>query len=166
MTSYHLRGASPAKTRADAVVVGAVQSSKGVALADGADDVAAAYGRSLRPLLSTLGFTGKAGEVARIPTHGTLNTPLLVVVGLGKETDDRAARLLAVRRAAGVAARSTSNAASVALALPADDAALVRNVTEGYLLGAYTFGRYLSKSLRHSRPARSPCSARSPAARR
>ena len=68
MTSYHLRGASPAKTRADAVVVGAVQSSKGVALADGADDVAAAYGRSLRPLLSTLGFTGKAGEVARIPT--------------------------------------------------------------------------------------------------
>jgi len=146
VTSYHLRGASPAKTRADAVVVGAAQSAKGVALADGADDVAAAYGRSLRPLLSTLGFTGKAGEVARIPTHGKLNTPLLVVVGLGKETDDAAARLLAVRRAAGVAARSTNNAASVALALPADDAALVRNVTEGYLLGAYTFGRYLSAS--------------------
>ena len=146
MTSFHLRGASPAKTRADAVVVGAVQGPKGVALADGADDVTSAYGRSLRPLLSTLGFTGKAGEVARIPTHGSLNTPLLVVVGLGKEAADPAAHLLAVRRAAGVAARSTSNAASVALALPAGDAALVRNVTEGYLLGAYTFGRYLSTS--------------------
>ena len=146
MTSFHLRGASPAKTRADAVVVGAVQSSQGVALADGADDVAAAYGRSLRPLLSTLGFTGKGGEVARIPTQGTLNTPLLVLVGLGKEPADRAAELLAVRRAAGVAARSTSNAASVALALPAGDAALVRNVTEGYVLGAYRFARYLSKS--------------------
>ena len=146
MTSYHLRSASPAKTRADAVVVGAVQNSKGVALAGGAEDVSAAYGRSLRPLLSTLGFTGKAGEVARVPTHGTLNTPLLVLVGLGKESADRATQLLAVRRAAGVAARSTSNAASVALALPAGDAALVRNVTEGYLLGAYAFGRYLSKT--------------------
>src|SRR4029079_13024176 len=92
------------------------------------------------------GFTGKAGEVARIPTHGTLNTPLLVVVGLGRETDDRPAGLLAVRRAAGAAARSTANAASVVLALPAGDSALVRNVTEGYLLGAYSFGRYLSKS--------------------
>jgi leucyl aminopeptidase len=146
VTTYHLRGASPAKTRADAVVVGAVQTSQGVRLADGADDVTAAYGRSLRPLLSTLGFTGKAGEVARVPTGGTLATPLLVLVGMGPATDDRAAALLAVRRAAGVAARSTSNAASVALALPAGDAGLVRNVTEGYLLGGYTFGRYQSKS--------------------
>jgi leucyl aminopeptidase len=146
VTSYHLRGASPAKTRADAVVVGAVQSAQGVTLAGGGDDVAAAYGRSLRPLLSTLGFTGKAGEVARIPTGGTLATPLLVLVGLGPEPADRAAELLAVRRAAGVAARSTHNAASVALALPAGDAELVRTVTEGYLLGSYAFGRYLSKS--------------------
>jgi leucyl aminopeptidase len=146
VTTYHLRGASPAKTRADAVVVGAVQSSRGVTLADGGDDVAAAYGRSLRPLLSTLGFSGKAGEVARIPTGGTLATPLLVLVGLGKEPADRAAEILAVRRAAGAAARSTSNAASVALALPAGDPDLVRAVTEGYLLGSYAFGRYLSKS--------------------
>ncbi len=145
MTSYHLRGASPAKTRADAVVVGALQTSKGVSLADGGEDVTDAFGRSLRPLLSTLGFTGKAGEVARVPTGGKLATPLLVLVGMGKPTEDRAAGLLAVRRAAGVAARSTSNAASVALALPAGDPALVRNVTEGYLLGGYAFGRYQSK---------------------
>jgi leucyl aminopeptidase len=146
VTSYHLRGASPAKTRADAVVVGAVQTSKGVTLADGGDDVAAAYGRSLRPLLSTLGFTGKAGEVARLPTGGKLASPLLVLVGMGTADDDRATTVLAVRRAAGVAARSTSNAASVALALPAGDAGLVRNVTEGYLLGGYSFGRYQSKA--------------------
>ncbi len=146
MTSYHLRGASPAKTRADAVVVGAVQTSKGVRLADGGDDVADAFGRTLRPLLSTLGFTGKTGEVARVPTGGRLASPLLVLVGMGSAVDDRAATLLAVRRAAGVAARSTSNAASVALALPAADAALVRNVIEGYLLGGYSFGRYQSKS--------------------
>ncbi len=60
MTSYHLRGASPAKTRADAVVVGAWKGTKGVTLAAGAEEVTAAFGRSLRPLLSTLGFTGKS----------------------------------------------------------------------------------------------------------
>jgi leucyl aminopeptidase len=145
VTTYHLRGASPAKTRADAVVVGVVTTSKGVSLAAGAEDVADAFGRSLRPLLSTLGFSGKAGEVARVPTGGRLASPLLVLVGMGPHTDDAAATLLAVRRAAGVAARSTANAASVALALPAEDAPLVRNVVEGYLLGGYTFGRYLSK---------------------
>ncbi len=146
MTSYHLRGASPAKTRADAVVVGAWKSSRGVTLADGADDVGTAFGRSLRPLLSTLGFTGKAGEVSRVPTGGTLASPLLVLVGMGEKPADRTAEVLAVRRAAGVAARSTANAASVALALPATETGLVRNVLEGYLLGGYAFSRYQSKT--------------------
>jgi leucyl aminopeptidase len=145
VTTYHLRGASPAKTRADAVVVGAWKDAQGVALADGAEDVRSAFGRTLRPLLSTLGFTGAAGEVARIPAGDRLATPLLVLVGMGEEPDDHAARLLAVRRAAGVAARSTANAASVALALPADDASAVRNVLEGYLLGGYVYARYQSK---------------------
>lgn len=149
MTTYHLRGASPAKTRADAVVVGAWKHSQGPALADGADDVGSAFGRGLRPLLSTLGFTGKAGEVARVAGSDKVATPLLLVVGLGEPPADRAAELLAVRRAAGVAARSVSNAASVALALPAGDSALVRNVLEGYLLGGYSFARYLSKEPDH-----------------
>ncbi|HEY2880467.1 leucyl aminopeptidase [Nocardioides sp.] len=145
MTSYHLRGASPAKTRADAVVVGAWKGTKGVTLAAGAEEVTAAFGRSLRPLLSTLGFNGKSGEVTRVPTGGTLSSPLLVLVGMGQQPKARPAQVLAVRRAAGVAARSTANAASVALALPADDAGLVRNVLEGYLLGGYVFSRYQSK---------------------
>jgi leucyl aminopeptidase len=96
-------------------------------------------------MLSTLGFTGRSGEVTRVPTAGKLSSPLLVLVGLGERPPDRAARLLAVRRGAGVAARSTANAASVALALPADDAGMVRNVLEGYLLGGYVFARYQSK---------------------
>jgi leucyl aminopeptidase len=146
VTTYQLRGASPAKTRADAVVVGAWKNAKGgVTLADGAEDVTSAFGRTLRPLLSTLGFSGRAGEVSRIPGADKISTPLLVLVGMGEQPPERAARILAVRRAAGVAARSTANAASVALALPADDAGLVRNVLEGYLLGGYVFSRYQSK---------------------
>lgn len=68
MTTYTLRSASPAKTRSDAVVVGVVQGAKGPVLAEGGEDVASAYGRKLRPLLSTLGITGKAGEVVKVPT--------------------------------------------------------------------------------------------------
>jgi len=117
-----------------------------VTLADGAEDVGSAFGRSLRPLLSTLGCTGKPGEVRYLPTGGKLSSPLLVLVGLGEQSADRAAQVLAVRRAAGVAARSTANAASVALALPAYDTGLVRNVVEGYLLGGYVFARYQSKT--------------------
>ena len=68
MTTYNLRSASPAKTHADAVVVGVLKAEKGVELAPGAEDVAKAYGRKLRPLLATLDVTGKAGEVTKVPT--------------------------------------------------------------------------------------------------
>jgi leucyl aminopeptidase len=137
MTTYHLRSASPAKTRADAVVVGVVKGDKGVELAPGAEEVAKAYGRKLRPLLATLDVTGKAGEVTKVPTAGTISSPLLILTGIGSDPDPKACR-----RAAGVAARAATNAASVAVALPANTPELVRAVTEGYLLGSYTFTDY------------------------
>ncbi len=168
MTTYQLRSANPAKTRADAVVVGVVQppqgttkgSSKGPQVAAGGEAVAKAYGRKFRPLLASLGVTGKAGEVHRIPTGGTLSSPVLLLVGLGPDSDQ-----VAVRRAAGAAARSVTNAASVALALPADSASLVRAVTEGYHLGAYTFTTYKKKSTEDATPP-GTVTVLSPAARK
>ncbi|MCW2766442.1 MAG: Leucyl aminopeptidase [Nocardioides sp.] len=151
MTSYSLRNASPAKTRADVVVIGVAQaaSRKGgeVEIANGGEEVAKAYGRKLLPLLSTLGVTGKLGEVVKVPTSGTVSSPLLLLVGLGKAPDHTA-----VRRAAGAAARAVTNAASVAVALPADSPELVRAVTEGYELGAYTYTTYKKES-KHNQPA-------------
>jgi leucyl aminopeptidase len=147
MSSYTLRTASPAKTRADAVVVGVVQGAKGPELATGADEVSKAYGRKLRPLLATLGVAGKPGEVLKVPTTGTLTSPLLVLVGLGKEPTPAA-----VRRAAGAAARAVTNAASVAVALPADSPELVRAVTEGWFLGGYTFTAYKKDPARPTAP--------------
>jgi leucyl aminopeptidase len=137
VTTYNLRSASPAKTHADAVVVGVVKAEKGVELAPGAEDVAKAYGRKLRPLLATLDVTGKAGEVTKVPTNGAISSPLLILIGLGSDVDAKSCR-----RAAGVAARAATNVASVAVALPADTAELVRAVTEGCALGAYTFTAY------------------------
>ncbi len=143
MTSFALRTASPAKTRAEAVVVGVVPGDRGRAgtarLAPGGEDVAKAYGRKLAPLLATLGLNGKPGEVAKVPTSGAISSPLLVLVGLGADPD-----ALSVRRAAGAAARAVTNSASVALALPADTPELIRSVLEGYRLGGYTFTRYKS----------------------
>jgi leucyl aminopeptidase len=146
VTSYSLRNASPAKSRADAVVVGVVTGSSGPAIAPGGQDVAKAYGRKLGPLLSALGVTGKSGETVKVPTSGAISSPMLVLVGLGNDPDH-----LAVRRAAGNAARSVTNAASVAVALPADTPELVRAATEGYALGSYSFTTYKA-----SGPSKSP----------
>ncbi|WP_435769539.1 leucyl aminopeptidase [Nocardioides sp. SYSU DS0651] len=145
MTSFALRNASPAKTRAEAVVVGVLPDG---GLAPGGEDVAAAYGRKLSGLLATVGAKGKPGEVTKVPTAGVIASPLLVLVGLGSEPG--AADL---RRAAGNAARAVTNAASVALALPADSPDLVRAVLEGYRLGGYSFTGYKSKPPPTTTPA-------------
>jgi len=139
VTTYILRKGAAERTGTDVVVVGLLASTKGPTLAPGAEGVAEAYGRKLKPLLSMLGLKGKAGETATVPTNGAIKAPVLVVVGLGKEVTPSA-----VRRAAGAASRCLNNAASVALALPATDADLVRAVTEGYILGAYSFDTYRS----------------------
>jgi leucyl aminopeptidase len=141
VTSYTLRKANPAKTRADAVVVGVVQDAKGASLAPGGEEVGKAYGRKLAPLLATLGVTGKAGEVVKVPTAGTITSPLLVLVGLGK-----AVTPTTVRRGAGSAARAVTNAATAAIALPADEPELVRAVAEGWILGGYAYTAYRNES--------------------
>ncbi|MCW2761656.1 MAG: leucyl aminopeptidase, partial [Marmoricola sp.] len=144
MTTYTLRKGSPAKTRTDLVVIGVVRTSKGdLQPAAGAEDVAAAYGRKFKPLLTSMGFRGEPGEVLRMPTAGAIKAGQVLVVGLGASDSLTHER---VRRAAGVAARNTGNAASVALALPAHDAEHVRAVADGFLSGSYSFKRYKSRT--------------------
>ncbi|MCD4535569.1 leucyl aminopeptidase [Nocardioides sp. cx-169] len=140
-SSYTLRNASPAKSRADVVVVGIVSTAKGPQVAPGGEDVAKAYGRKLAPLLATLGVKGKAGELVKLPTSGAIAAPVLLLAGLGDDVTPES-----VRRAAGGAARAAGNAASVALALPADSPELVRAVAEGHQLGAYTFTAYKNQT--------------------
>ncbi len=141
MTTYTLRKGTADKSKADVVVVGVTCGDKGLEVAPGGEDVASAYGRKFGPLLSTIGFTGKPGEVTKVPTGGLVKSPLLMLVGLG---DRDKLTTEAVRRGAGAAARSVSNAATVALALPAVDADHVRAVADGYLLGSYTFTEFKS----------------------
>ena len=144
MTTYTLRKGSPAKTRSDLVVIGVARSASGdLVVGPGGEEVASAYGRKFKPLLDSLGFSGDAGAVLRIPTAGTLKAGQLLIVGLGSR---EALTTEKVRRAAGVAARNVGNAASVAVALPAGDAAHVRAVADGFLSGLYRYTLYKSKS--------------------
>lgn len=136
MTSYTLRKGNPATTRTDVVVIGVARGENGsLEPLPGGEEVAAAYGRKFRPLLESMGFGGKAGEVMRVPTGGTLRAPVLVTIGVGSRAD---LDLAVVRRTAGVAARSLGNAATAAIALPADDVAHLRAVLDGVMSGGYS----------------------------
>ncbi|MGO4258923.1 leucyl aminopeptidase [Marmoricola sp. RAF53] len=142
MTTYTLRKATPEKVRTDVLVVG-IATGKGGALvpAPGAEPVAAALGRRFAPLLGSFGFRGSFGEVVQVPGGDKVNAARILAVGLGERT---ALTTEKVRRAAGVAARGVGNASSVALALPAVDAAHVRAVVEGFRAGLYRFDAFRS----------------------
>ena len=141
MTSIALRNTGPSKAKADALVAGVVQVDGSVRLAPGAEDVARAFGSRFSSMLTTLGATGKPGEVVKLPADGVLAAPLLVLAGLGPadRLDNEA-----VRRAAGAATRSLAGKSSVAFGLPAADPDQVRAVADGAVLGAYAFDRYRS----------------------
>jgi leucyl aminopeptidase len=141
VTSISLRSTDPTRSRVDVIVIAVAKNGKGLtALAPG-DQVAAAFGRRFAPTLSTLGFEGKAGEVARLPSAGVVKSPLVIAVGVGEEASVTTESL---RRAAGVGVRAIHNAASAAFALPTADGADVQAVCEGLLLGGYDFADYRS----------------------
>ena len=146
MTPLTLRSSQATDARTDVLIIGAVAIDDGLRAVGPGAKVAAAVGRRFAPTLSTLGFTAKAGEVARLPSDGAVRSPLLVVVGLGRAPGkDGELEVEALRRAAGLGVRSLHNAASVAVALPAEDPAQLRAVCEGLLLGGYRFDTYRSK---------------------
>jgi leucyl aminopeptidase len=140
---------SPRDAQADAIIVGVAKGPDGPVPAPGAEDVDAALGGNLAETLGTLGATGKAEEVTKIASAGTLKAPLIAAVGLGAPADTAAPfDGEALRRAAAAAVRALTAAGKplrAALALPARDGAEAEAVALGALLGAYTFGRYTGK---------------------
>jgi len=128
---------------ADCIVIGVAKGPRGPVLTPGAAGVAEAFDGTLAELLGTLGVTGAAGEAVKLPAPAGVRTGLLLAVGLGDAVDnDDGYDAEALRRAAGVAARSVAGAGVVALALPAETAEAVEAVATGGLLGAYAFTTY------------------------
>ncbi len=137
-----LTSTDPTQLDVDAVVVAVRQQGTSVAPV-AADWLPAELVRQITQDGPRLGITGAADEVRRLPGTG-LKAATLAVTGLGDASLDTAspAGAEALRRAAGAATRELAGLASVALALPADDAGTVGAVAEGALLGAYRFSRY------------------------
>jgi len=141
VTTISLSKAAAHKTRADALVVGVVKDGTEVSVAPGAEQVAAAFGRSFAATCKSLGVKGSVGEVTKLPGNGAVKAPLVVLAGLGDSGDITPE---SIRRAVGSAVRSLSKVETVALAVPADTSARACAVAEGVLLGGYAFTRYLS----------------------
>jgi leucyl aminopeptidase len=124
------------------------QDAGGLVLAPGAQDIDAALGGGLAETLSALGATGKPEEVTKIVSAGKLAAPVIAAVGIGTATAAEPGSTDAeiLRRSAGAAVRSLASPKirSIALALPADDAASAEATALGALLGNYYFGRYRS----------------------
>ena len=141
MATLTLSTKDAASVRADVLVVAVATTPAGPQLLG--DRLPAPLRRWLTSSLAGLGVTGAADQVHRVPTAGSsagTAAPIIALTGVGAAKPS----LEALRRAAGAATRSLAGTATVALALPADDAATVAAVAEGALLGAYTFSRYRS----------------------
>lgn len=171
ITSLSFTDISASRIEADALVVAVVPGPGGPALADGAASADAAFGGGLLAALATLGATGRAEEVTRLPAPAGMGASLIAAVGLGPagpgspstagpagavgpagtaatdgDPGDDARRAEQLRRAAGAAVRSLLplRPARIAISMPAADAASAEAVALGALLGGYTFARYRS----------------------
>ncbi len=135
--TLHISEASPHLVEADAIVIGVTKEAGGALPVPGTKDVDEALGGTLAQTLATLGATGEAGEVTRIPSGGRLAAPLIAAVGMGTPAGGNAAGA-AVR--ALLAGRTGDM--RIALALPARDPGEAGAVALGGLLGGYAFRRY------------------------
>ena len=138
----HPDGGDPASASVDAVVVGLLPGDGDgpPVLAPGAESLDAAFDGGLAGLLAVAGATGKADEIVKVPTRGTLGAPLLVAVGLGEPAGGTTSAEQ-VRRASGSAARALAGTAHAVSTLGRIDLAAA---AEGTLLGAYSFTAYRS----------------------
>ena len=145
MTTIALSSADPTVIAADAIVVGVAADNDAVRLLAGADRIDESLGGSLATTLKTLGASGKADEVTKVPTSGSVKAPVAIAVGLRTPAADAAARRESLRRAAGAATRALRGNRSAAFALPTANPAEIAAVAEGILLGSYAFDEYKSK---------------------
>ncbi len=145
MALVDVRGASPVAVEADLLALPVFEQE--VKAAGGAlAELDRRLGGHLLAAVRAEGFTGKAESQLALPTLGKLPAGRILLLGLGPSGQEGAGE--ALRLAAGLAARAAGRAGArlLALVVPAglELGAGVRAATEGALLGAYRFDRYLS----------------------
>ena len=105
----------------------------------GAAEIAAGLGDFLDGYFDGLDFTGKTGQTAGVPGNGPFNRVLFI--GLGAEADADT-----LRKAAGIAGRAAKRYEKVVTTLSQVDIdGAAEAVVYGFILGQYSFDKYLSK---------------------
>ncbi len=142
---------TPLQVKVDLLVVGCeddVDENPIVASLDGP------LGGTLRRAMQDERFRGKPGQVLSLHTQGRTPAARIALVGLG---DRGGARPAALQVLGGRAARLANGAGAITLAVAAppslttDSATAAQALTEGLLLGAYRFDRYLAEDKRAPR---------------
>jgi leucyl aminopeptidase len=140
-----LTGEKPADVTAlavDTLVIGTVQGADGPLLAPGTEAIDTAFDGHLIELLVTLGVSGKADEIVKIPSMGKVAAQVVLATGLGKRAADGSVSAEQVRRASGAAARALTGVKRAVTTLSSID---LGAAVEGTVLGAYRFDQYKSK---------------------
>ena len=114
-----------------------------------------ALGGSLRKLLQSKEFEGKANEVLLYHTQGSVPAKRLVLVGLGKKND---VTLETIRQAMGTAAKRVrqAKAGSFTVVLPTviptgmSSVEVAQAMVEGAILGSYQFTVYRTAAAEHA----------------
>lgn len=141
------------KSPSDAVVIGVGKGTDGPVLLD--NPLTAKSAEAITDSLKSLGVTGAADQIVRLPGLPETGAGILVLAGVGKVTASAAPTGEALRRAAGSAVRQLAGLGTVTLAFPTASVADVAAVAEGAALGAYAFTEFRSSKDGLKDPVRS-----------
>lgn len=124
---------APAELTVDSLVIGSIEGSHGAVVADGHGLPRPGLAH-IESVLRDVEAKGAEGEVHRIVSVPGVEATSVVVTGLGPRVSEAT-----LRSAAGAALRSLASKKSVALALPAFDAAAAAAVADGAYAGCYSY---------------------------
>ena len=93
-------------------------------------------------------FSGRSGEVLKVPSRGRVQAGWIVLVGVGDSRSDG-------KQVAALACRAAKRQRVVAVAASKNDAETVRAIAEGAHLGAYRYTEYLTGARRPKGGAKS-----------
>ncbi|MDO5671984.1 MAG: leucyl aminopeptidase [Actinomycetaceae bacterium] len=101
---------------------------------------------SVEEAISALGFKADPGQVVCSQAPQALGAQLLVLVGLDSSSGDEAQRAEALRVASGAAVRQAPKERNLFIVSPVEQPAEVQAVSDGLLLGDYSFTSYTTKA--------------------
>ncbi|MCP3425553.1 leucyl aminopeptidase [Rothia sp. AR01] len=118
-----------------ALVVGVYAGEDGPELAP--SSLSGSVREGLEGVLEDLGISGATDQLHRLPGFGDAGADVLALIGLGKRTEDTAARWDALRYGAGSAVRQLAGLGSVTVDLPAPGLEEISAIAEGIAFGAF-----------------------------